>query len=76
MPPIKPETFSATLEGANVTPVFHPCPGCVDPVTVTIPGAQGRYTLKLAVDGATSSARVATDTDRLVFHVSAKFTPQ
>ncbi|MBF0319281.1 MAG: C39 family peptidase [Nitrospirae bacterium] len=63
---IKAETFTAALNGSNVTSLFHPKAGSAEAVTVNI--NQGRNTLVLSVDG-TLPGRTATDTDRLVFIV-------
>lgn len=62
-----PATFSAILNGVDITPSFAPIPGGKQ--TVEIPLVSGSNTLVLSINGATASSRVATDTDRLVFLV-------
>lgn len=63
----KPETFTAELNGVDVTSLFRPTPGVVD--IVPIPLDSGTSKLKLSIKGETSSGRVATDTDTLTFIV-------
>jgi hypothetical protein len=63
---ILPATFSAILDGVDVTFLFHPTPGGRE--SVTLPLVSGRNVLKLSVDGQLPS-RTATDTDRLVLQV-------
>ncbi len=63
---ILPATFSATLNGASITSLFHPAPGTMQMVNLTL--APGRNVLKLSTDGQLAT-RVATDTDRLVLQV-------
>jgi len=60
-------TFSATLNGKDVTGSFKPAPGAME--TVSIPLNPGSNTLILSAEGTIASGRVATDTDRLVFIV-------
>ena len=59
-------TFSAVLNGADVSTLFHPAPGTFE--VVNIPLAGGTNVLKLSISG-NLPGRVATDTDRLVFDV-------
>jgi hypothetical protein len=66
-PTIIPSTFSATLEKANVTNLFHPAPNTSE--TVTIPLSRGRNSLFLKVDGIRTDGHTATDRDQLVFVV-------
>ncbi|KWT78418.1 C39 family peptidase [Candidatus Magnetominusculus xianensis] len=63
---IKAETFTAALNGNDVTSLFRPKAGRAEAVTLNL--NQGRNTLVLSVDG-TLPSRMATDTDRLVFIV-------
>jgi hypothetical protein len=60
-----PATFSATLNGTDVSGLFHPQARTFE--TVMVPLASGKNLLELKIDGTVSSGRVATDTDRLVF---------
>jgi hypothetical protein len=62
-----PASFSATLNGTDVSAQFHPQPGTFE--TVSIPLQPGRNLLVLQIDGSVSTGRIATDTDRLVFNV-------
>lgn len=62
-----PETFKATLNGADVSALFSPAPGVSQ--VVLLPLSRGSNTLVLAIDGRTEGGGVATDTDRLVFLV-------
>jgi len=64
---ILPQTFRATLNGADIKGLFHPTPGGTEMVNLSLP--TGSNSLVLSVDGTISSGRVATDTDRLVFSV-------
>jgi hypothetical protein len=59
-------TFSATLEGSDVSGLFHPSPGSFE--RVEIPVHSGRNVLQLSIDGNLPN-RVATDSDRLVLSV-------
>ncbi len=61
-----PATFSATLNGTDISGLFHPQAGTFE--TVMVPLASGKNLLVLQIDGTVSSGRVATDTDRLVFN--------
>jgi hypothetical protein len=61
-------TFSATLDGADISRRFRPMAGIVD--TVTIPLKEGTTKLELSIEGTTSSGRVARDTDTLTFIVN------
>jgi len=65
-PVVMPGTFSATLNGSNVTSMFHPQPGTSE--AVAVPLQAGRNLLDLQIQGSLPN-RVATDTDRLVFDV-------
>lgn len=60
-------TLKATLNGADVSLLFSPAAGTSQVVQLSL--SRGSNTLVLAIDGQTSSGRVATDTDRLVFNV-------
>jgi len=60
-------TFSATLNGVDITSSFHPQPGSFE--TVTIPLQSGRNDLLLSIDGTRTDGHVASDRDRLVFNV-------
>jgi hypothetical protein len=61
-----PSSFTAVLNGTNVSNLFHPQPGSSE--GVNIPLQSGRNVLTLQIDGNLPN-RVATDTDRLVFDV-------
>jgi hypothetical protein len=63
---IQPASFTADLNGVNVSAQFHPVAGTSE--TANLPLAPGRNVLKLSVDGQLPT-RVATDTDRLVLQV-------
>lgn len=63
---IIPATLTATLNGVDVSPLFHPVSGGMESVTLNL--NQGRNTLILSVEGNLPN-RVARDTDRLVFIV-------
>ncbi len=61
-------SFSAVLNGVDISSVFNPSPDTME--TVSISGLQaGRNTLVLKLDGLRSDGRTATDRDRLVFIV-------
>ncbi len=64
---IRAASFTATLDGADVTGLFHPRAHTAE--SVTIPLHSGSNVLKVSVQGITSSDRDATDSDRLVFLV-------
>lgn len=64
---IQPQTFKATLNGADISGSFHPNPDSSDAVKLNL--QQGRNTLVVSVDGIRNDGRKATDTDRLVFIV-------
>lgn len=66
-PTILSQTFRATLNGADLSHLFAPTPGGHQ--VALLPLARGSNTLVLTVQGTTTSGRVATDTDRLVFLV-------
>ena len=63
---VLPGTFSATLNGADVTSRFRPAAGGLDRVALDL--APGRNVLLLSVDGM-KGARQATDRDRLTIEV-------
>jgi len=63
---VLPATFSATLNGTDVSQLFHPAAGGHE--FVNLPTVSGRDVLVLSIDGNLPS-RTATDTDRLVFDV-------
>jgi len=63
---VLPATFSAVLNGVDVTAEFHPAAGSSEVVTLSLP--PGRNVLKLSIDGQLPT-RVATDTDRLVLSI-------
>ncbi|HVJ04103.1 MAG TPA: hypothetical protein VM578_00375 [Candidatus Saccharimonadales bacterium] len=60
-----PATFSATLNGADVTRWFHPETGTFE--TVPLPLVAGKNVLQLSIKGFVASGREATDSDKLVF---------
>ncbi len=62
---IIPSTFSATLNGADISSQFHPIPGSAE--VVTIPIGPGTTKLHLSVDGTKSSGGKGTDSDTLTF---------
>jgi len=57
-------SFEATLNGANVTSLFHPTPAGAE--NVALPLQRGRNVIILAINGIVVN-RTATDRDRLVF---------
>lgn len=59
-------SFSAVLNGTDVSTLFNPTPGTFE--VINIPLQAGSNVLKLSMDG-NLGTRVATDTDRLVFDV-------
>ncbi len=61
-----PSTFSAVLDGNDITALFNPQPGTSE--IVELPLGSGRNVLKVSIDGQLPK-RTATDTDRLVFKV-------
>lgn len=63
---ITPGTFSADLNGLDVTSLFNPTPGATQRMVLAL--QPGRNVLKLSVSGQIGS-RSGTDTDRLVFIV-------
>jgi len=63
---VLPATFSANLNGVDITALFHPAASGKEVVNLTLP--PGKSVLKLSVDGQLAS-RVATDSDRLVLQV-------
>jgi len=62
-----PATFTASLNGADVTSRFQPVPGAVQAVPITL--QPGSNKLQLSIEGQTSSGRTARDTDTLTFLV-------
>lgn len=62
---INPATFSASLDGADITSRFHPTPGGADAVTIAIGTSTTK--LHLSVDGAKASGGKGTDSDTLTF---------
>jgi hypothetical protein len=63
---IIPSTFSAVLDGEDISHLFKPRPGEVE--TVSLPLQAGRNVLLLKVDGE-DRERIGTDRDRLTFTV-------
>jgi hypothetical protein len=61
-----PQTFTATLNGANITSKFHPASGTHEIVSLVLP--KGSNTLILSTEG-TVDSQTHTDTDHLVFQV-------
>lgn len=61
-----PSSFNATLNGVDITSLFHPTPGHGEVVPIDL--QQGKNVLVLSLNGNLQN-RVATDTDRLVFNV-------
>lgn len=64
---IVPSTFSATLEGQDVSNLFSPIPSSDQLVIVNL--RPGKNVLLLSVDGKRADGKIATDSDRLVFIV-------
>ncbi len=64
---IDPGTFSAELNGATATTLFHPIAGTAE--VITIPLLPGSNKLKLSVEGTTSGGRTGRDADTLTFLV-------
>lgn len=62
-----PASFTATFNGADVRARFTPVPGAIDAVQLQL--QPGSNKLQLSIEGATSSGRVARDTDTLTFLV-------
>jgi hypothetical protein len=62
---INPSTFSATLDGVDVTSRFHPTPGGADALKVDIGTSTTK--LHLSVVGAKASGGKGTDSDTLTF---------
>jgi len=60
-----PATFSATLNGVDITSSFHPQPGTFETVKIFL--QSGRNDLLLSIQGTRTDGNVATDKDRLVF---------
>lgn len=61
------DTFSALLDGEDITSLFNPAPGKTETVYVPLPVGSSRNTLVLSISGTKPTGRTATDTDRLVF---------
>lgn len=64
---IKRETFSATLNGTDISKQFDPLLGKLE--IVKIPLTQGTNTLVLSVKGVRTDGKISEDTDRLTFIV-------
>jgi hypothetical protein len=62
---INPATFTATLDGTDVTSRFHPVPGGADAVKIAIGTSTTK--LHLSVDGTKASGGKGTDSDTLTF---------
>jgi hypothetical protein len=62
---INAATFSATLDGVDITSRFHPVPGGADAVKIAIGTATTK--LHLSVDGTKASGGKGTDSDTLTF---------
>jgi len=62
---INAATFSATLDGVDITSRFHPLPGGADAVKIAIGTATTK--LHLSVDGTKASGAKGTDSDTLTF---------
>ncbi|MHB0970836.1 MAG: hypothetical protein ACYC7A_14975 [Thermoanaerobaculia bacterium] len=62
-----PTSFTADLNGVDVTNLFRPMPGVTD--SVVIPLVAGTNKPQLSIQGETSSGRSATDSDTLTFIV-------
>jgi hypothetical protein len=66
-PGINAATFTADLNGVNVTSMFSVVPSGSQ--TVMVPLAVGRNVLKLSAKGVTPTGKAASDTDNLIFKV-------
>ena len=64
---VDPATFTATLNGVDVSARFRPAPGAAGLVRLEV--QQGSNKLQLSIQGTTSSGRKARDTDALTFLV-------
>lgn len=62
-----PETFTATFNGVDVRSRFQPVPGAVNAVKFDL--QPGSNKVQLSIEGVTSSARTARDTDSLTLLV-------
>ena len=62
----QPASFSAVVNGLDVTGLFHPAPGAME--TVRLDLKSGSNVVKLSIDGMVGT-RFATDSDRLVLDV-------
>ena len=65
-PSVSPSSFTAVLDGLDISAQFNPAPRTHEDVPVSV--SPGRNVLKLSIDGKAGN-RSATDTDRLVFLV-------
>jgi hypothetical protein len=65
-PSVISSSFTATLNGGDVSQLFHPLPGTHEVVNLNLNA--GSNVLVLSIDG-NLPTRVATDTDRLTFSV-------
>lgn len=66
-PTTDPASFTAELNGVDVTSRFRPMPGVTDSVVIQL--VPGTNKLQLSIQGKTSSGRSATDSDTLTFIV-------
>jgi hypothetical protein len=64
---VRPDTFHAELNGADITSLFNPIPGRAQLIRINLKA--GRNVLTLLIKGSLSSGGVATDKDRFVFNV-------
>jgi len=62
---ITPSTFSASLDGVDITSRFHPTPGGADALKISI--GTGTTKLHLSVVGSKASGGKGTDSDTLTF---------
>lgn len=62
---ITPSTFTATLDGVDISSRFHPLPGGADVVNISIGTSTTK--LHLSVDGTKASGGKGTDSDTLTF---------
>lgn len=60
-------TFTASLNGADITSQFRPVPGALQAIQIAL--RPGSNKLQLSIEGQTSSGRTARDTDTLTFLV-------
>ncbi len=66
-PTIDPASFTATLDGVDISRRFKPIPGGYQVIPLKF--SVGSHTLMLSVQGKTSGGEAATDTDKLTFSV-------